>query len=1006
VKSSPPFLKPEEMPSPIEAYARRYLGPLLEADELTGLIRRFEEVDVRLSQELVQLGLLVSDISTRSAAEYFRQLPSLLSQVPAGRFAPWVGLGMRVVQKSGAAGVRFFKESPALLLSGSGSGRGESLLASLQRVAEADPALVLESFRAGTELLDSSVSVEDWLDRGLSLCAREYTLAVEYFRATPRLLRFISVAELPRWVETGLRLAEGTRYFDTLVFFRLGGELFQQVPEAARSKLLSLVWRIAQDEPAEALSLFKEAPDLLLRVQRENPTGELADAALETAFQVAAYDAGLAAALFRRTPEIAGILGARSHRYLDWISEGLSLLGHSPERAKGYFSLATREGRAALDRLMGGVSLQSIELILVRIATAMGGRPLAIRPLPAAQGEDRICPLAKTDGWGVWLPSHLRVFSSDGDNFLWYKVAVAHAAGRVEFGSYSLSQMQLESVRAWVSTEAFKVDAEGLQGLFDAFPQPLLIRDLFDLSEGARVDVLLRRNYPGLARDLDRIATVSLERRLPIVGKSPQEALMELLFQISLAGRTREPIPESLQSALFETCRILGVVQEPGATVESSLRAACRAYKVLDTMTGADFAPAGPMERFEALGKGAQGPGEGEGEYRPADRFAHQGRIDPESEQRTRRFLDKKAEDFLRALKEKGIELSALEASRSVENAYRSGEIDPESIEDLQRGEPWISKELDRIQTKEAVAASPETHIFVYPEWDGSFEGYREGWCRLREEPADVTSSEAEPFVQRVRQERRGEISEIVRLFQGLRPRGFWKSKGEEEGEEIDLDALISEVVERRAGRSPRTRIYTRRNRSARSVAVAVLVDLSGSTARQLGTGRSVLEVEKEGLVLLSEALAAIGDPAAMYGFSGEGKDRVQCTRIKDFEEAWDGVLPRIGALHSSQQNRDGAAVRHVTGKLSRRPEKTKLLILISDGRPLDRDYEGSYALQDTRRALQEAKARRIHPFCITVDRQGAEYLEGMYGEVAYTVIEDVSSLPRRLPILYRKLTT
>jgi nitric oxide reductase activation protein len=55
--------------------------------------------------------------------------------------------------------------------------------------------------------------------------------------------------------------------------------------------------------------------------------------------------------------------------------------------------------------------------------------------------------------------------------------------------------------------------------------------------------------------------------------------------------------------------------------------------------------------------------------------------------------------------------------------------------------------------------------------------------------------------------------------------------------------------------------------------------------------------------------------------------------------------------------------------------------------------------------ALREARQQGIHPFCITVDPHGQEYLSRMYGEHGYIVIDRVEALPIQLPRIYRRLT-
>jgi len=189
-------------------------------------------------------------------------------------------------------------------------------------------------------------------------------------------------------------------------------------------------------------------------------------------------------------------------------------------------------------------------------------------------------------------------------------------------------------------------------------------------------------------------------------------------------------------------------------------------------------------------------------------------------------------------------------------------------------------------------------------------------------------------------------------------------------------------------------------------------VDLSGSTSRQIEspTGfdvRRVIDVEKEGLLLLCEALEAIGDQYAVYGYSGQGRNQVDFLVLKEFDEPTARCAAhRIGAVTPLHQNRDGAAIRHAVHKLLSRSARVRLLILISDGKPLDDGYADEYSLEDTKMALREARLRGIDPFCITVDRGADDYLRRMYGDVRFLIIDRAEALPERLPRVYQRLTT
>ena len=55
--------------------------------------------------------------------------------------------------------------------------------------------------------------------------------------------------------------------------------------------------------------------------------------------------------------------------------------------------------------------------------------------------------------------------------------------------------------------------------------------------------------------------------------------------------------------------------------------------------------------------------------------------------------------------------------------------------------------------------------------------------------------------------------------------------------------------------------------------------------------------------------------------------------------------------------------------------------------------------------AFVEARREGIHPFCLTVDKEGNDYLRAMMDDFSYEVLADVSLLPHRLPQLYRRLT-
>jgi nitric oxide reductase NorD protein len=184
---------------------------------------------------------------------------------------------------------------------------------------------------------------------------------------------------------------------------------------------------------------------------------------------------------------------------------------------------------------------------------------------------------------------------------------------------------------------------------------------------------------------------------------------------------------------------------------------------------------------------------------------------------------------------------------------------------------------------------------------------------------------------------------------------------------------------------------------------------MSSSTDRKIDGRKRIMDIEKEGLLLMCEALEAIRDEYAIYGFSGNGRDDCQFYVVKELGERYDDrVKARIGGIYARQKTRMGPALRHATRRLMSVDSNVKLLILVTDGKPYDSDtyQDNTYAQEDTKMALREARREKIHLFCVTVDKEGADYLPHMYSDANFVIIDDVRTLPQKLPQLYRRLTT
>lgn len=291
-----------------------------------------------------------------------------------------------------------------------------------------------------------------------------------------------------------------------------------------------------------------------------------------------------------------------------------------------------------------------------------------------------------------------------------------------------------------------------------------------------------------------------------------------------------------------------------------------------------------------------------------------------------------------------------------------------------------------------------EKGAHLYNEWDHVRRHYRKNWCVLRER--DV-HPQYDDFVSATLHKYGGLVKSLHRTFEALR--------GEEKvlkrqpfGEDVDIDAVVEAHADARSGMEMSERLFTKVFRVERDIAVMFMVDMSGSTKGWIN------DAEREALVLLCEALETLGDRYAIYGFSGFTRKRCELYRIKRFDEAYDDLVrARLSGIRPQDYTRMGVAIRHLSHLLNQIEARTKLLVTLSDGKPDDyTDYRGDYGIEDTRQALLEARRDGIHPFCITIDETGADYLPHMYGAANYVVLSDVRRLPLKVSDIYRRLTT
>ncbi len=329
------------------------------------------------------------------------------------------------------------------------------------------------------------------------------------------------------------------------------------------------------------------------------------------------------------------------------------------------------------------------------------------------------------------------------------------------------------------------------------------------------------------------------------------------------------------------------------------------------------------------------------------------------------------------------------------------GEIPPEYLTPAGEGEYDPNLYQEQPEDPDAVwqGVYHERGATLFHEWDHGRQHYRKNWCVMREKPVQPVYDN---FYRETLDKHAPIVKHLRKRFEAMRDENRLE-KRQADGDEIDLDALIEALADARDGREMSDRLFVRQHRAERNIAVAFLVDMSGSTKGWIN------EAEREALILLCEALELLGDRYAIYGFSGTTRKRCELFRIKTFDEAYTPeVKARISGIRPQDYTRMGFAIRHMTTLLNQVEARTKVMVTLSDGRPDDYFdvYRGQYGVEDTRMALLEAGRTGIHPFCITLDHDARDYLPHMYGAARYIILDDVRQLPIKVTDIYRKITT
>lgn len=635
----------------------------------------------------------------------------------------------------------------------------------------------------------------------------------------------------------------------------------------------------------------------------------------------------------------------------------------------GPSTTALRDVAPRLDLLLSAVFGRSFAL---RVAEPPAPATFLTKVFRHSEGPRVVAALPSTDGHSIWLPAMLP--------------EQREMNGLELFRALSLRQGQ----RA----------ARGSPSAWQTLDDPLE-RAVFLVLEAQAVDAELARLLPGLVRPLGRLRSMALAQR-PATSLFPEHRLeLERFVRGVMALEVGAAEASSPAACLARARELAAKFRGEGRDLSPKRRLLFR-----DLWTGEMRQPApvsGVIEESISSNDSQAAPRSARLTRRPEVREAPEGEDDkkqgawmvqtaPPHEQAEdplgmQRPTDR---DESTAAEELADSLSELPEARLVTSPGRPKEV-------------LLSEDAPQARAKynSAATTGPE-HALRYPEWDCRAQAYRESGVTVH---VSIGAEGTQAWVDAALGEHRFTANLVKRRFEMLKAQRVRLHK-QLDGDDVDLDAYIAGYSDFRAGHALPQGLYQSSRRARRDMAIMLLVDISGSTDGWVAAKKRVIDVEREALLLVSIALQGMAEPTAILAFSGEGPHGVVVRIVKSFEERFGGsVARRIAALEPEHYTRAGAAIRHATAVLMQQPARHRLLLMLSDGKPNDVDeYEGRYGVEDMRQAVTESRLQGLQPFCLTVDRQAAAYLPGIFGAHQYALLPRPELLPTVLLDWMRRL--
>ncbi len=339
-----------------------------------------------------------------------------------------------------------------------------------------------------------------------------------------------------------------------------------------------------------------------------------------------------------------------------------------------------------------------------------------------------------------------------------------------------------------------------------------------------------------------------------------------------------------------------------------------------------------------------------------------------------------------------------LDMSSSPDDTGQEGSANTTTEQVKSKKVQYLQDMLSAIRSKTNIdtgSNDSEGAFDAFPEWNYKENTYRYNW---------VTAEEVEPYTPDfLLDDLQLERHRFYSFYKALSKLNFSieKCRGESFGNDIDLDRLVQFKIDAKVGQCDEALIYTAMRRSGRDIGIQILMDVSSSTLEVAEDDKTIAYHHINLAWLLCQSFTLLGDRVALHGFHSWGRQLLKMQRIKAFgESSLAKIDQRFRQLSIAGYTRVGAAIRFGVKQLDENTsEAKKLLFVVSDGYPYDDQYEDKYALQDTKKALEEARLKGIACLCLAVgsDVDHARLRE-VYGSTNFLLVDRIEKIPAKLP--------